>query len=308
MNFIKVLKSDSIKRKGSSLNWLIFGGSFFIPFVILISRLVRHQQTIIQNSSDGVWMKLFNQNWQYMAILLLPMGIALATSLLNQIEYRNNTWKQLMVMPISPSSIFLSKYITLIYILVQYFVLFTIGIYLTGLVPVLIYSDAIYPKEQFPVDEYLKKSIGYFIDCLPIIAIQYLLSVHIRNYIVSIGVGFILLIGSLIAMSWESGYLLPYCYAALDFIKADNNISSGVNLKKWALMYFVLVSALNYILFLYKTQISISLIKKGYCKKEVILVFTILFISIISIVGLNYVEYSIKKTTSKNKDVLNKRL
>lgn len=280
MNFIKVLKSESIKRKGSSLNWLIFGGSFFIPFVILISRLVRHKQAIMQNASDGVWMKLFNQNWQYMAILLLPMGIALATSLLNQIEYRNNTWKQLMVMPVSSSSIFLSKYITLLYILVQYFVLFTIGIYLTGLIPALIYTDVIYPKEHFPIDEYIKKSVEYFIDCLPIIAIQYLLSFHIRNYIVSIGVGFILLIGSLIAMNWESGYLLPYSYAALDFIKADNNISSDVNLQKWALIYFVLVSAFNYILFLYKSHLSISLIKKGYCKKELIFVVTVFIVSV----------------------------
>lgn len=280
MNFIKVLKSESIKRKGSSLNWLIFGGSFFIPFVILISRLVRHKQAIMQNASEDVWMKLFNQNWQYMAILLLPMGIALATSLLNQIEYRNNTWKQLMVMPVSSSSIFLSKYITLLYILVQYFVLFTIGIYLTGLIPALIYTDVIYPKEHFPIDEYLKKSAEYFIDCLPIIAIQYLLSFHIRNYIVSIGIGFILLIGSLIAMNWESGYLLPYCYAALDFIKADNNISSDVNLQKWAMVYFILVSAFNYILFIYKTHLSLSLIKKGYCKKELIFVVIVFIVSV----------------------------
>lgn len=297
MDFLKVLKSESIKRRGSSLNWLIFGGSFFIPLVILISRLVKHQQTIMQNSSEGVWMKLFNLNWQYMAILLLPMGIALATSLLNQIEYRNNTWKQLMVMPVSLSSLFLSKYITLLYILVQYFVLFTLGIYLTGLIPALIYSDVIYPQEQFPVSEFVKKSTEYFIDCLPIVAIQFLLSFHIRNYIVSIGIGFMLLIGSLIAMNWESGYLLPYCYAALDFIKADNKIRSDINLQKWALMYFILASALNYILFLYKSHISIRLIKKGYCKKEAMLILMVVIISIASVAALNYAEYSVKKSS-----------
>ncbi|MDI9312342.1 MAG: serine hydrolase [Limnohabitans sp.] len=309
MIFFKVLKSESIKRKGSSLNWLIVGGSFFIPFIILISRLLKHQQTVMQNSTEGVWMKLFNLNWQYMAILLLPMGIALATSLLNQIEYRNNTWKQLMVMPVNSSSIFLSKYITLIYILVQYFVLFTIGIYLTGLIPALIYSDVIYPKEAFPFDDYLKKSTEYFIDSLPVIAIQFLLSFHIRNYIVSIGVGFTLLIGSLIAMNWESGYLLPYSYAALDFIKTDNKINPDVHLQKWALAYFILVSALNYILFLYRSHITIALIKKGCCKKEIFLVSTVLIISIAIVTGLNYIESVMKKSPSANDDeVTNKKI
>lgn len=308
MNLIKVLKSESIKRKGSSLNWLIVGGSFFIPLVILIARLVKHQHTVMQNSSENFWIKLFNLNWQYMSVLLLPMGIALATSLINQIEYRNNTWKQVMMMPVSTSTLFISKYLTLIYTVVQYFVLFTLGIYLTGIIPTWVYSDAVYPKEHFPFNEYFKKSLEYFVNCLPIVAIQFLLSFHLRNYIISIGVGFVLLIGSLIAMSWELGYVLPYAYTAVDFIKADNKISSDVNLQKWALIYFIVISGFNYLLFLYKTHLSIRLIKKGHCKKELTYVFITLFICISSILVINAVDYSFKGPVAQKDEAAGKRI
>ncbi len=302
MSLINVLKSESIKRKGSSLNWLIIGGSLFIPLVMTIARLTKHEQTVMQNSTEGIWMKLFHQNWQYMSLLLLPMGIALACSLLNQLEYRNNTWKQLWAMPINSSTIFIAKYISLGYCLLQFFVLFTLGIYLTGLIPVIVYSDVIYPKEEFPLYGYLSKSLEYLIDCLPIVAIQFLLSFHIRNYIIPIAIAFILLIGSLIAVNWEYGYVLPYSYSSLSFLKADNKINPEVNLQKWALAYFILISALNYILLLVKSHLSIPLIKKGHGKKEVIMLLLVILFSITSVLALNYFNDSEKKPVAKTGD------
>lgn len=252
MKLIRSLQSEWLKKSKSAVNWLTIVGGLIIPVIIIILRLVQHNKTIMGNSSDGIWMKLFHQSWQYLSIFLLPMGIILAASLITQIEYRNNGWKQLFTSPQSLSSIFLVKYIVVIFILLQFFILFTLGIYLTGLIPSIIYSDVPYPKEQFPVWEYASSTLNFFIDCLPILAIQYLLSLHVKNFIISIGVGLIMLVASLFAMSWEHGYIFPYCYASLQFLKADNRISSDVNIQAWAIFYFLCFSLLNYIIFMFK--------------------------------------------------------
>ncbi len=258
MKFIYSIQSEWLKRKRSSVSWLVLVGGFFIPLIIIIARLVYRSETVMNNSTDGIWLKLYNQCWQYMAVFLLPMGITLAASLITQIEYRNNAWKQVYTSPQAVSTIFWAKYVVVLIILVQFFMLFNIGIYSTGLIPAIIYADVPYPKEPFPFWRFVIGNYKFFIDCLPILALQYLLSLHIKNFIVPIGVGFALLIASIIGMSWHYGYLLPYTYIARPFIAADKKIDAGINTERWACAYFVFFTLLNYVLFVLKSQTKLS--------------------------------------------------
>jgi hypothetical protein len=139
MNFINSVQSEWTKKRRSAVSWLTLVGGLFIPAIILIARLIQHSQTLMGNSTEGIWMKLFDQCWQFMSVFLLPMGITLAASLITQIEYRNNSWKQVYASPQTLSTIFWSKYIVVFAVLLQFFILFTVGIYLTGLIPSIIY-------------------------------------------------------------------------------------------------------------------------------------------------------------------------
>jgi CubicO group peptidase (beta-lactamase class C family) len=258
MNFINSVQSEWTKKRRSAVSWLTLVGGLFIPAIILIARLIQHSQTLMGNSTEGIWMKLFDQCWQFMSVFLLPMGITLAASLITQIEYRNNSWKQVYASPQTLSTIFWSKYIVVFAVLLQFFILFTVGIYLTGLIPSIIYSDVPYPKESFPFFGFLKGNLEFFIDCLPILALQYLLSLHLKNFMISIGAGFALLVASLIGMNWKYGFILPYTYGSLQFLHADNKLSSTVNIQAWAIGYFLLFTLLNYFLFIYKSQSKLS--------------------------------------------------
>lgn len=51
---------------------------------------------------------------------LLPMGLILATSLITQMEFRNNTWKQLHTTPQKYSTIFTAKFIVIIGLTLQF--------------------------------------------------------------------------------------------------------------------------------------------------------------------------------------------
>ncbi len=74
MKYIHSLQSEWIKTKNSAVMWLTVGGALFVPVLITISRLVQHNQTLLANSSEGVWLKLFKQNWQFMSFFFVANG------------------------------------------------------------------------------------------------------------------------------------------------------------------------------------------------------------------------------------------
>jgi CubicO group peptidase (beta-lactamase class C family) len=206
------------------------------------------------------------------------MGIILISSIITQIEYRNNTWKQLYTTPQKLSTIFWSKYLILLFHFFLFFLLFNCGIFLSGALPALIFNDVVYPLEQFPFKEYLNGNLNYLIYCLPIIALQYLLSLHIRSFVVSIGIGLALVIASLIGISFQYGYVIPYVYGAMEFLLADNKIDPNVKIIYWALGYFLFFTLANYLIFMCKTQTKTP--KYFTIKKLITLLVIILIVGI----------------------------
>jgi lantibiotic transport system permease protein len=247
MTFLNSFLSEWLKRRRSSATWLTLFGGLFVPIIMLISRLIRHNNTILLNASEGVWRTIYNDIWQYMAFFLLPIGITLAASLIAQIEFRNNTWKQTLTTPQSFSTIFWAKYLVVLLMLVQFFILLNIGIVAAVLVPAMVYSDVPFPKETYPFWDFCNGNMKFFVCTLPILALQYLLSLHIKNFIIPIVVGFGLTIAALIGMNWEHGHWIPYTYAPLQFM--GDKVKLQVNLYAWAVGYFIFFTLINYLLF-----------------------------------------------------------
>ena len=93
MKFINSFRSEWLKTRRSAAAWLTLIGGFLIPIVILIARIMDFDALYGIHTSQHFWETIYNQCWHYMAIFLLPMGVILATSLITQLEFKNNTWK-----------------------------------------------------------------------------------------------------------------------------------------------------------------------------------------------------------------------
>jgi hypothetical protein len=208
-------------------------------------------------SSDNFWARLWENSWESMSVFLLPMGVILATSLITQIEYKNNTWKQLHTVPLSLTTIFLSKLAIIIVMMFQFFILFNIGIYLSAIIPYLLVSGVNYPKAPIPFVLFLKEDVLFFIDCLPIIAIQYLISLKYKNFLVPVGVGFAIWIAALGALSWKYGYTIPYTYCMYNYLKGQTGgraIKPDINIHLAAIFYFAVFTIMSYILYITKKE------------------------------------------------------
>jgi lantibiotic transport system permease protein len=254
MQFLYSLQSEWIKTKKTAAAWLVVIGAFFIPLIIVAIRYVKSEGLAAMYKSPQFWQGHFFQNWQTMAFLLLPMGVILSTSLITQIEYRNNTWKQLHSTPQFFSTIFFAKLTVILLMMLQFFILFNIGIFLSGITPLLFSKKAVYPAQPFPFEFFLKTNAKFFIGCLPIVAMQYLLSLRFKNFMLPLGTGLVLLIASTFAIQWKYGYTLPYTYTGYTYLQtgASQTIRLPVNIQWLSLAVFVLFTATGYLLYITK--------------------------------------------------------
>ncbi len=244
-------QSEWLKKKRSAASWLVITGGFFIPAIVLISRLDNFSALGVANASNQLWDSLYNRCWQFMAFFFLPMGVILASSLITQLEFKNNTWKQLHTTPQSFTTIYFAKLAVIVAMMVQFFILFNIGIYLCGVIPS-VFKGVPYPRETFPFAVILNSNSRYFIDCLPIIALQYLISLQFKNFLVPVGTGLAMYVAAMFAMGWKYGYIIPYTYCALNFMSGKN--PGAQNIHAWAVGYFALLTVVGYILYITKKQ------------------------------------------------------
>ncbi|MBC9909069.1 ABC transporter permease [Chitinophaga varians] len=244
------VQSEWLKRKHSAAVWLTLLGGMFVPLIILGVRFYHFDQLAGQNASADLWERLYRYGWQYMGFLLLPLGCILVTSLITQQETRSNAWKLLHVTPQRFTTIFLAKLTVMLILLLFLFILFNISLYLTGVVPAWVIRDVPYPVAAFPWMKYLSGSGQFLLGCLPIIALQYLLGLRYRNFMLPLGIGLGLYIASAIALSWKYAYTIPYIYCMI--LANQRVIPSGIYIMSAG--YFVMFGVLAYILYIRKKE------------------------------------------------------
>jgi len=250
--FLNSFRSEWLKRKRTAGAWLTIAGGTMIPLIILIQRFYFFERLASDNGSPRIWEMLYSRCWQSMAFFLLPMGVILVTTLVGQLEFRNQTWKQVHVTPQSPTTIFLAKLGVILVMLLQFFILFNIGIYLTGVLPALFLKQVPFPTEAFPWGKFLLGNGKFLLTCLPVLSLQFLLSLQFRNFMVPVGIGLGLYILSMTVIQWRYAFIVPYIYSAAAFMKDQFK----TNIYAWALGYSLVFGAVAYLLFLFKKERS----------------------------------------------------
>lgn len=252
--FIHSFRSEMLKKRHTAAAYLVVLSALFMPGIVLFARLTSFDGTWKENNSHHLWEIMYMRHWAAMGMFFLPLAIILFASLITNIEFKNNTWKQLHATPQALSTIFFAKFTVMLLMLLQLFIIFNIGIYVAGVLPSLFFRALSYPVDPFPFMRFLRGNLYFFIDCLPVIALQYLLSLQFKNFLVPVGVGFGLLIASLIAMNWKYGYIVPYAYSPLNFRENQGKVDPSVNIHVCAIIYFCAFMLLSYILYLRKKE------------------------------------------------------
>lgn len=207
--FLRVVAMEWRKQRRSLAGWAIVAGACFTPAAVLFVRLLQRHELPRLYAEPGFWRGYWNSAWESVVVFLLPMCVILVTALLAQLEHRNTTWKQVSVLPVAQTTIYLAKLLVAVALVAQFLLLFVAAGALGALLPAWILDDVTFPAAVAwwaPVED----AALYFALALPIVVAQFAISLRVSNFLVPVGTGFLLWIAALALLSWRHAYLVPY--------------------------------------------------------------------------------------------------
>ena len=92
---------------------------------------------------------------------------------------------------------------------------------------------------------------------LPIVALQYLIALRFKNFLVPVGLGFLFWVGALASLSWKFGYIVPYTYPMYNYLKdaeKTRGSDSGREHPSSRGRFFVVITAVSYVIYLTKKE------------------------------------------------------
>lgn len=227
MSFLVASKAELIKTKRSASFWVSLAGSAVIPLLFFIVYVYKPARNYARYESKP-WELHFTEGWQAFAAFLLPMFVILICSQIPQIEFKNNTWKQVFASPLSVGNIFFSKYLAIFLMILFMFLMFNLFMLLSGVVPNLMYAKYTFLDKAVDWVALLKLNFKTFISLLGIISIQYWFGLRFKNFIVPIGIGLALLVVSLILTPWEHIDKVPYAFPLQTYMASVNSTRTGL--------------------------------------------------------------------------------
>lgn len=187
-----LLRADFLKIKRKGLWFLAFLGPFGVIALQMVNYGVRKDYLL--NQSDDDW-EYFLEYVHSFTPLALVLGIAILTSFMASIENETNAWKQLISLPVSKMSVYLSKFMVLGSLLFVSSLL--LGVFSLG------YGILLNLGDPIPYLELLKYSFYPYLAALPVLALQLWISSVSQNQGIPITTG---VLGVIFAYS---AFILP---------------------------------------------------------------------------------------------------
>lgn len=240
-------KIELLKIKGLKLLLL----ACFFPVLSIIQGIGLVKNIGETKGFTDFWPSFFSGSTLLYGMFILPMLITILIAMIIRIEHSNNGWKQLLAMPIERRNVYLSKLLLVFMILFISVAVLIVGIIISGMV--------LGGTEPIPLKIVVLRPILALIAALPIIALQFYLSIRFKHIGVPLGVGALTILPIiLIANSAKYWIFYPWTYPLLTIM--PNSIIS-IDASRYGIMYGV--SIISFILI-----IGIGLLQ--FKKKDII--------------------------------------
>ncbi|MET0856102.1 MAG: ABC transporter permease [Telluria sp.] len=205
---LKLLSMELLKVKRSQALWMMFA----IPLVVLLLNvLMLLKRFPISALGEAPWMRLWMSSTALWCYFMMPLYIALITSLLNGLEHKNQTWRLMLTLPVSQRQLYVAKAL-LAWLFVAGANAILVGsisltILLLGLAGASQQGAFVFPMLAF----WGKVSLG----CIPVLMIQHAVSWRVRSLVLPLAVGVMSTMGVAQIGSSEHWVWYPWSYALM---------------------------------------------------------------------------------------------
>lgn len=247
MNLLISLRSEILKTKRTAAFYLAFITGIFGMLICILDFL---SDGVPPESRAIVFDVMMTNKFQVSAFLMFPLFLILACTLLPQIEYRNNAWKQVLASPQPKWMVFVSKFLN-VQLLIIVFLFTDLLMMFLGAVLLNFIEPALDVLTQ-PVDikDIFKLRAIVYVALLPMSVLQFWLGLRFKNFITPIGIGIALWItGSILVLEVKADFAeyFPYSYHAMtNFSNAKSEISSYFWFALGYAILFLMLSFLDF--------------------------------------------------------------
>lgn len=254
MKLIISTRAELLKTKRSAAFWLSVFGALFMPAIFFLMYMARPDIFLPLIKPDP-WRAHLMRGWESLSAFLLPMFIILITTLIPQIEYKNNTWKQVFASPQPIFHIYVSKLLAINLMVLFCFSLFVVFMISCALLINAINNDFPFFDSRIDLIQLLGMMLKSYLSILGITAIQYWLSLRFKNFIAPVGIGLALLIVSLTIFQWEHIYKVPYAHSLLSFQSIATQKEFKIENHEFnSIIYFIGFTVLAYLDLKYRRE------------------------------------------------------
>ncbi|GKU77891.1 ABC transporter permease [Paenibacillus sp. L3-i20] len=212
----RAIRSDMLKIKGKGIWFLIMLGPVGLIAMQGLNFGLRYDY-LKEIYKDDLWGGLLENIFMFIP-LALGLGATILCSLLASIEHHTSSWKQLLALPISRSTVFISKFLVTVFLLTVSCLLLFIGIILLGL----------FMKfgGNVPFGEIAKLCFFPFVAAMPMIALLLWLCNVMKNHALPITLGVVMSMLSLFPISeW-----VPLNWPSLAYAAPDHMLFMGAGI------------------------------------------------------------------------------
>jgi hypothetical protein len=248
MNLLTSLRSEILKTKRTAAFYIAFIAGAFGPFMSMLE--------LLDGVSPGIRNTIFNEmmttKFQMVGFFMFPLFIVLACTLLPQIEYKNNSWKQVLTSPQPKSVVFISKFLNL-QLLIGVFLLTNLLMMFAGAVILHFKEPALNVLNQ-PIDgeKIFMLRARTYVALLAMCAMQFWLGLRIRNFIIPIAIGIALwIVGTLLVLEAKADFAeyFPYGFHVFFNFPDEDAMLENYNYLWVSVAYAVLFLVLGFVEF-----------------------------------------------------------
>lgn len=239
MNLLVSLRSELLKTIRTASFYLTLIGAAAGPVVYLLNVLVDEDE--IDASKKDPLNALFKMLSEMNGTALFPLFVILICTLLPQIEYRNNTWKQVFASPQTKANVYLAKFMNVHLLMLVFLIATHLFMFLTIVGINFIKPTLNLFKHPLNGNVVLVNAANAYILLLAVCAIQFWMGLRFRNFIVPIGIGLALwLSGTIMAVQYKSNlvYYFPYSFHAFP---VSTKLKSSLTQIAWTSLVYALL-------------------------------------------------------------------
>ncbi|MEC0368356.1 ABC transporter permease [Paenibacillus chibensis] len=216
---LRALSADLLKIRRKGVWFLVLLGSLGLVVLQALNFGLRYDYLVGKLYKEDAWGGLAGEIFDLVPIVLV-LGATLIASQIANVEHLNNSWKQLLALPISRAAVFTSKYLVGVIALTVACVLLFAGTIGLGLILGFSAGDIPYLK-------LLKLSFLPFLGALPMLALQLYLSLTFKNQALPIMIGITAAIATMFAANYPE--ILPLAWPFLAYYaKPAMPVASGI--------------------------------------------------------------------------------